>query len=209
MTCGIYQIVNIINDMVYIGSSYDIESRWSKHKSQLRLKNHPNPYLLNVSNKYGIESFKLEILSTLSFDISDEELRGKEQEVINNVSKDKLYNLCPVAGSTKGRSHSEETKRKISKSLIGHKGSNYFLGKKHSQETKDKIRKSLLGKNVGKEAPEKRIAVIQIDKITGEVLKEFSSIAEVSKFFNCKAHHISTVCRGKRKTALGFKWRYK
>ena len=52
-----------------------------------------------------------------------------------------------------------------------------------------------------------------IDKDTNEILKEFSSYREAGKYVKPDANkpeiHISDVCRGKRKTAYGYKWRNK
>lgn len=52
-------------------------------------------------------------------------------------------------------------------------------------------------------------AVEMIDLKTNEVIKSFPSITEASKALNCTSSHISDVCKGKRKSACGFKWRYK
>lgn len=43
--CGIYQIINTINNDIYIGSSVDIVTRFSSHKSCLRRNKHENIYL--------------------------------------------------------------------------------------------------------------------------------------------------------------------
>jgi hypothetical protein len=48
-----------------------------------------------------------------------------------------------------------------------------------------------------------------IDKNTNEILKEFNSTTEAETFLNAKGHHVSCCCNHKRKTAYGYKWRYK
>lgn len=51
--------------------------------------------------------------------------------------------------------------------------------------------------------------VIQIDKDTGEVLREFTSATEAGQLVN--AHHVTAiarVCRGERKSSYGYIWRY-
>ena len=48
--------------------------------------------------------------------------------------------------------------------------------------------------------------VKQLDKITGQVLAEFESIKEAQNATNVS--HISSVCRGVRHTAGGYKWEY-
>ena len=59
---GIYQIKNLKNDKIYIGSSKAIYKRWHDHKSKLLKNKHENPYLQNAWNKYGEEYFKLSII---------------------------------------------------------------------------------------------------------------------------------------------------
>lgn len=49
--------------------------------------------------------------------------------------------------------------------------------------------------------------VIQIDKNTGVIIKEYESIADAQKETGIR--HVSCVCRGKRKSAGGFLWKYK
>lgn len=49
--------------------------------------------------------------------------------------------------------------------------------------------------------------VVQIDIKTGEVVNEFETISKAMKVTGVK--HISCVCRGKRKSAGGFFWKYK
>lgn len=52
--------------------------------------------------------------------------------------------------------------------------------------------------------------VLQIDLNTGEVLREFPSATEASKYVNAPdCSKIARVCRGERKSAYGYKWVYK
>lgn len=49
--------------------------------------------------------------------------------------------------------------------------------------------------------------VIQIDKSNGEIIAEFDTITQAHN--ETGISHISSVCRGVRKTAGGYKWKYK
>ena len=78
---GIYKI--IINNKVYIGSSFNIQRRLIQHKSDLKNNRHDNQHLQNAYNKY--KKITTEIVETFS-SISDEKLRQLEREYI------KLFN---------------------------------------------------------------------------------------------------------------------
>lgn len=51
--------------------------------------------------------------------------------------------------------------------------------------------------------------VLQIDKETNEVICEYSSLKEASQKTNIASSTICNVCKGKGKTAGGYKWKYK
>ena len=50
--------------------------------------------------------------------------------------------------------------------------------------------------------------VAQLDRNTEEVIRIFEGINYAAKNILCKSSHISEVCKGKRSTAGGFKWKY-
>lgn len=58
--CGVYKI--ICNKNFYIGSSKNIQQRFYKHRRELRKGIHKNEHMQNVYNKYGEESFSLELI---------------------------------------------------------------------------------------------------------------------------------------------------
>lgn len=63
---GIYQIKNIINNKIYIGSSKDIFRRWKEHKGLLNNKKH-HSYRLQIDwNEYGESNFEFSILEVVS-----------------------------------------------------------------------------------------------------------------------------------------------
>jgi group I intron endonuclease len=61
---SIYQITNLVNNKIYIGKTKQLpRKRWSDHKTRSQ-----NPHLKHSINKYGIDSFKFEVIvQTLSF----------------------------------------------------------------------------------------------------------------------------------------------
>lgn len=43
-TCGVYEIRNALEGMVYIGSSVNIENRFSRHRGSLQKGTHHNKH---------------------------------------------------------------------------------------------------------------------------------------------------------------------
>ena len=62
----VYKITNIINNMVYIGSSIEVERRWRQHKQASINENdhHYNYPLMKAFREFGINNFKFEIVET-------------------------------------------------------------------------------------------------------------------------------------------------
>lgn len=50
--------------------------------------------------------------------------------------------------------------------------------------------------------------VLQLDKTTDKLIKEWGSAKEAAKTIGCYAESITAACNGKRKTAKGYKWKY-
>jgi group I intron endonuclease len=176
MKSGVYKIINITNNKLYIGSSTDVKYRLSRHKHELRKNKHDNIYLQNAWNKYGEDCFKFEVMLYCE----KEYLVKKEQEMIDyyqSTWQNKGYNICAIAGNclgikrskefkdnmkgntnNKGRKEyhtSEETKQKQRKAKLGKPSG--MLGKHHSEETKLKmsiIRKGKSPSNKGKKCSE-------------------------------------------------------
>lgn len=143
---GIYLIRNLVGNKIYVGSTNDLDRRKDEHFSKLRRNKHNNPHLQYSFNKYGEENFIFEIISYESVNsiIEERQLRDKEIWLINFLDEDKRYNVVLSATNPMyGRTHSEETKRKMSESQLGNKNN---LGKKRSLETKEKISAVLKGR---------------------------------------------------------------
>lgn len=119
--CGIYKIVNTINNKVYIGQSKHIKERWSEHKKGLRKNRHKNEYLQRAWNKYGESSFIHEII-----EICDEfQLDEREIYYINfydSMNSDKGYNLH--SGGLRHLDCSESTRAKLRISGTGENNPN-------------------------------------------------------------------------------------
>jgi hypothetical protein len=97
-----------------------------------------------------------------------------------------------------GKPASEETKRKCSESN---------KGRKLSEETKIKISLSKRGKPLSENCLNSiKIPIIGININSEEIY--FCSASEASRILNICRSHISACCRGERKTAGKWKWRF-
>lgn len=65
---GIYKITNIESGKFYIGSSKEIETRFTDHKNDLRKNNHSNIILQRSWNLHGEDKFTFEIIEECSPD---------------------------------------------------------------------------------------------------------------------------------------------
>ena len=110
-----------------------------------------------------------------------------------------------------GKSHSEESKNKIS---LANKGINsYWLGKHHSEESKNKI--SLNNKKFYSEHPDikesirkqKSKKVYQYDK-DNNLINIFESVREAEKNTGIHRNCISNCCCGRQKYAGKYFWKY-
>ena len=78
---GIYKIINEKSGMFYIGSSINIKERFNQHMRQLKSKNHFNDKLQKAFNKYGLLSFKFEVIEYIDV----ENLLIKEQYYLDTL----------------------------------------------------------------------------------------------------------------------------
>lgn len=112
MKAHIYKIENLINSHIYIGSSFEIEIRKTKHFYLLDKGIHHSIYLQRAYNKYGKENFKFEILEELN-NISIDEVLLREQFYLDSLNPE--YNICKIAGSCIGVKRSKESRDKMVK----------------------------------------------------------------------------------------------
>jgi len=78
---GVYQIKNVVNGKVYIGSTKCFQVRTWQHCSSLRTQSHHCKKLQNSWNKYGDGAFLFEVLEVVEGDRLAR--TTKEQKYIN------------------------------------------------------------------------------------------------------------------------------
>lgn len=214
---GIYAIENLINGILYIGSTYNLSGRKGTHIHELRNNKHPNGHLQNAFNKYGEDNFEFKVLLYCEKD----ELLRYEQGLLDSyrAKGTLLYNIRVNAENNAGFTHSEETKRQISNTLIEkgiHKGKdnpmygmsgdkNPFYGKTHSEETRKYLSEINTGKHISEEV--KQILSVKCGgensagaKLTNEkvieirrLISEGVKVIEIAKRFNVCRRTISQI----------------
>lgn len=165
---GIYQIRNLVNNKLYIGSANNLYRRKNReHFYRLAQNKHCNNKLQDDFNKHGEQNFIFEVIEFVE---DKDNLLECEQYWIDRFNVvEKGYNIQPIAGkvymtdeiklkisksnkghvsSRKGVKLSEETKQKISKALKGKycKENSFWFGKHLTEETRQKMSDSKLGK---------------------------------------------------------------
>lgn len=96
---GIYQIKNRNTNMVYIGSSKDIENRWKQHIRKLNKGDHHSYKLQNAWDIWKKDSFVFEILEYVE---NEKDLIKKEQEYIDKLKSYEFgYNVSELADNKK------------------------------------------------------------------------------------------------------------
>lgn len=155
---GIYKIVNLINNKIYIGSAVNLTKRRYEHFSEFGLR---NKHLQRAMKKYGKENFEFIVLEYVQ---DRKQLILKEQFYLDQAKDNNiiLYNIALKAGSNLGIKRSPETLRKFSLARRGHPvsdeqreksrqrmlGNKHNLGKKRTPEQIENIRRGHIGQRV-------------------------------------------------------------
>lgn len=213
---------------MYIGiTAQSVNIRWRKGNGYRH-----SPHFTAAIKKYGWDNIKHEIL----FDgLTQAEAESKEIELIKLYkSTDRKHGYNCDSGGNANRCHSEETKEKIRNAHIGmkhtedfskklserNKGNKYRLGKHLSEESKNKISE----KNKGRFAGEKNFFYgkrfcgkdnhnskpVERYTLNGEYIDERECASQYAKELGkINGSPITRVCRGQRRSYLGYIWKYK
>ena len=221
----IYKITNIITNQIYVGKTkFPLEERFRQHINDART-HHDNTIIHNAMNKYGYENFKIDIVED---NIPLEQLNEKEKLYIEKLKSHKRhgnYNLTD--GGDGGPTWTKLTKTEVEEiwNILLYSPDPVFhddIAKQYNVDCSTisainrgvywynsdftyplrKTKKHHKHKMIGKENPKSR-AVLCV-----ELHKTFESIRLANAFFNVKQSHICGCCRGDRKTALGYHWKY-
>ena len=164
----IYKITCLINLRVYIGETANIKRRFWNHQEQLAKGKHGNDRLQEDYNKYGVDSFKYEIIE----EVPAEQNLERESYWINyygGIESDMTYNMQDIYNqnrlvrnkisvSNKGKTRSNEYKQQCCdyKNLLYNTEKGKQIKEQISKTLKDfyksdkgiqqRIKQSMLGK---------------------------------------------------------------
>lgn len=209
----IYKITNIKNSKIYIGKTlYSIQQRWSEHCRDYKKEKCENRPLYKAMKKYGINNF---IVSEIE-ECSENVLSDRERYWIEFYSSFKNGYNATIGGDGVPyidydivvETYLQTKNQKKTAKLLG--------------VTTKTIRNILRIRNIHiipmTEVNNKKFGVlINMFSLSNDYLKSFSSAHDAARYIlkdkdktyiSGVATHILDVCKGKRKTAYNFKWRY-
>lgn len=198
----IYQIQNDINGKIYVGKTeFSIEKRFQEHCRDYKKESKEKRPLYAAMRKYGIEHFHISLLEETD---NPEE---KEVEWIEKLGSFKNGYNATTGGD--GRKYLDydliiSSYKKIKNCIKVAELLNIHP---------DSVRKVLKNNNIqiipNTEISKENLSipVVQIDKNTDQPIKIYPSATAAEKELNIQ-RHINSACKGSRKTAGGFKWKY-
>lgn len=221
---GIYEIKNIVNGKIYIGSSKDIVNRLSQHKANLKKKKHTNSHLQASWNKHGEYNFVFRIVELIP-NPTKQILEEREDHWINHFdSINKGYNMQgAVQGSFSKEWHDRNRERVIKHKFYEEEGFVLFIqnfidnkanqGYEFVNKTKFKDKIRITFKNIHIEsytidanktitkihnASECKDPILEICPTTKEIIYTYKSIKEILiKYTDIKRGLMEQVLYGK------------
>lgn len=208
----IYQIINDINNKIYIGKTeFSIDKRFKEHCSDAFKERNEKRPLYSAMRKYGIEHFHIELIEETDFPEEREKYwieqkqsfkKGYNATLGGDGKKYLDYDL--IIASYKEIKSIKDTA--ISLGISSDSVSNILRINNISIITSSEVIQKKYGK------------VVNMYDLQNTFLKTFPSVNAAAKYMvennltGCKMttikQHITEVCIGKRKTAAKFKWKY-
>ena len=78
---AVYKITNTVTGDFYVGSSKNVKSRWTSHKSHSRWKKCPNNPLYLDMQKFGVDKFEFQVIEEVEIG----QLKEMEQQFIEKL----------------------------------------------------------------------------------------------------------------------------
>lgn len=206
----IYCITNDINDKVYVGKTeFSIQKRWEEHCSDaFRERNEKRP-LYSAMRKYGIEHFQINLI---------EETNNTEEREIYWIEQKQSYKNgynATLGGDGKKYINYDDV-------VNAYYNNNKNITKTAKDLSLDRCHVSLILRSCGI----KTLGTGQLNKtllgkgvnqytMEGKFIQSFvsakaaaDSLNKTNGTSNGATSHITDVCRGKRKSAYGYIWKF-
>lgn len=208
----IYQIINDINNKIYIGKTeFSIDKRFKEHCSDAFKERNEKRPLYSAMRKYGIEHFHIELIEETDnpeerekYWIEQKQSFKKGYNATFGGDGKKYLDYDLIIASYKEIKSVKDTA--ISLGISSDSVSNILRANNISIITSSEVIKKKYGK------------VVNMYDLQNTFLKTFPSVNAAAKYMvennltGCKMttikQHITEVCMGKRKTAAKFKWKY-
>ena len=196
---GVYQIRNLLNGKLYVGSAaQNFWKRWSSHRGRLNKGNHHSIKLQRAWNKHGEARFVFEVL--LVCDSS--ECLSHEQTYLNKLgSALNGYNVCPVAGSLRGTKRSDEVRAKIStasKNITNETREKMSAAAKRNMTPERRAKISSTARNISEETRAKMRAAKQ--NISDETRAKMSACRKGKKLSDETRQRMSVARKGVKRS---------
>ena len=205
----IYKITNTINGKMYIGKTeLTIEKRFQQHCKDSQRDKMGNRPLYKAMRKYGVENFEISLI--------EETDKPEERETYWIEQKRSFKNGYNATMGGDGKRYLDydvliatylEVRSLIKTSKICNCDRGYLS---------NILRQNNVDVLSSQEVNKKQFSrcVNQYD-LNNEYIQSFSSVKDAARYVRPETKslggvtaHITDVCKGKRKTAYGFKWQY-
>lgn len=205
----IYQIINDINQKIYIGKTENsIEQRFKEHcKDAYKMHNEKRP-LYAAMRKYGINNFHIELI--------EETNNPEEREIYWIEQKRSFKNGYNATRGGDGRKYIDYDLVVATYNQIQNI---YEVARllRHNPKTICKILKQNNCKILSNKEVNQNISGVLINQYTleGVYIQSFPSyrsaaaaLGKITSTSRGAGSHIADACKGKRKSAYGFKWSF-
>lgn len=195
---------------IYIGQAVDLDRRKKEFLTN------PFNYVYTSYNsaidkarrKYNdLSQWEYEIINVCNIEYLDE----LEKEYIKNYNSNDSrigYNSTQGGDGSKGVKWGTNKQIESAKNKNVKGKNNPMYGKHHTQEVKDTISKKNKGRTMSQEQKELRSKLINQYTKDGVFLKQWSGATTVMKEMGINKSLIGKVCKGIKKSAGGYVWKY-
>ena len=193
----IYLWTNLVNGKKYVGQTTCFHRRMKTYRYT-----YPNAYMEHAVKKHGVDNFDITILER---DVPLDKLDEREQywlDYYQSYDADKGYNICKIASTTEGVTHTEEWCQEHSDWLKDKWATDEdyrkFWHDKMSGENNYFYGKHLYGDENGHA---KAVRCVELNKI-------YTTVKEAAKCSSTSRQNISHALNGRQETAGGYHWEY-